>query len=166
MPSVRRVYWDACVFLSYINGVENRRSQIEALLEGAKNGDFEIITSTVSLAEVAFSASEKEGMALDSTVERQIAGMWGPPLKLVEFSPPIGVRAAALVRAAMVRGMGLRPMDAIHLSTAEQMAAASFHTYDEALQKFAPLVGFPIRQPDPISVQPDLFEGTDAKKET
>ncbi len=54
-----RVYWDACVFLSYINGEQERLPVIDALLEESRSGKIEIITSTVSLAEVAFAEEER-----------------------------------------------------------------------------------------------------------
>lgn len=43
----RRVYWDACVFLSFINGYPDRVPTIEALLDEAAKGDLELLTSVL-----------------------------------------------------------------------------------------------------------------------
>lgn len=59
MAELRRVYWDACVFLSYINGVANRLPTIEELLRLARADEFELLTSSLSHAEVAFAEIEK-----------------------------------------------------------------------------------------------------------
>lgn len=64
MPEVPRVYWDANVFLSYVNEYADRVQEIEALLEEGKRGEIELLTSTVSVVEVAFGAVEQKQAAL------------------------------------------------------------------------------------------------------
>jgi predicted nucleic acid-binding protein len=140
---LRRVYWDSCVFLSYLNETPDRAPHIEALLTQAEAGKLEIVTSTVTIAEVAFAASEQISGALDPQIEAKIVALWGPPIRMVEFHAPIGARAAQLVRDAMLRKTGLKPMDAIHLATAEQVGVHEFHSYDD-LNRFKPPVRFPI----------------------
>ena len=66
------VYWDASVFLSYVNGEQERLPTIDALLEESRNGEFTIVTSTLSITEVAFAEMEKTQRALDPQVEQAI----------------------------------------------------------------------------------------------
>jgi hypothetical protein len=64
MPDeLSRIYWDACVPMSYINATPGRVHIIDELLKQARAGDFVIITSVLSRVEVAFAASEKEEVA-------------------------------------------------------------------------------------------------------
>ena len=51
----------------------------------------------------------------------------------------------------------LKPLDAIHLSTARWLEVAEMHTYDDRLHKFAEHVGFPITTPR--TSQPKLLPG-------
>src|SRR4051812_27715859 len=96
----RRVYWDACVALSYINAVPGRLVIIEELLRQARAGEFELLTSVLSRVEVAFAATEKQGGSLDSAVETKIDDLWRPgsPIKMVEFYDLIGQSARQLMR--------------------------------------------------------------------
>lgn len=64
------VYWDACVPLSYINGMPERMPILDALLASSAQGEIQLYTSELSRVEVAFSAMEKEQRALDE--ERRI----------------------------------------------------------------------------------------------
>ena len=60
-PEPTRNYWDSCAFLSYINGVSDRLPTLDALLEESADPDNEreIVTSTFTIAEVAFVLHEK-----------------------------------------------------------------------------------------------------------
>jgi predicted nucleic acid-binding protein len=156
MSSPLRLYWDACIFLSYLNGEPGRAPAIEAVLDSASKGDVEIVTSTISITEVAFGAAEQQGQSLDPVIEKKIAAMWGPPVKLVEFHAAIAARAVELARLAITKGWALKPMDSIHLSTAEQLRVSVFHTYDAGLAKYGHLVRFAIEEPKPAAIQTDL----------
>jgi predicted nucleic acid-binding protein len=140
MPEeLTRIYWDANVFLSYINGVPDRLPHIDGVLE--KSGtDFRIITSSITVVEVAFGKAEQDAKALDPGVEAKINAMWAPgsPVRLVEFYPLIADGAKALLRESLIRGWKLKPMDAIHLSTARQERVTQFHTYDDLGRYSAP----------------------------
>ena len=53
------IYWDASVFLSCVNGETERLPTIDALREESRKGDFTIVTSTLSITEVAFAEMEQ-----------------------------------------------------------------------------------------------------------
>jgi predicted nucleic acid-binding protein len=150
-----RFYWDADVLLSYVNGIPDRLPDIDAFLERSGK-DLQLITSSVTIVEVAFGKAEQDAGALDLTIEAKIDQLWqaNSPIRLVDFHAGIGAEARQLMRQALLRGWALKPMDAIHLSTARQQAVAEFHSYDTELTKYADLVGFRIGPP--LSPAPKL----------
>ena len=157
----RRIYWDSNVPLSYLNGVPERMPIVDELFRQARAGEIELLTSSISRVEVAFVQSEKSAKELDQQTEEAIDALWAPPspIKTVEFYDLLGNRARALIRQGISQGWGqLKPMDAIHLATAQQMAVAEFHTYCERLQKWTDALGFPVTEPQTaqtvLGVQP------------
>jgi predicted nucleic acid-binding protein len=150
-----RLYWDANCFLSYVDGSADRLPDLDALLAEASRDEVEILTSTVSIVEVAFGKKEQDGRALDPDVDDALAQLWAPasPIELVEFYPLIATRAKDLIRAAVPKGWALKPMDAIHLATAQQVDATSFHTYDERLDKYSDAIGIPVIRPSAVRPQ-------------
>lgn len=153
------VYWDSNVPLSYVNGVANRLAIIEELFKQARAGEIELVTSSVSRVEVAFVAEEKEAGQLDPAVEEKIANLWmpGSPLKTVEFFDLIGEDAKGLMRRGISQGWGaLKPMDAIHLATAQRMAVSEFHTYCQHLHRWSGVLGFPVTEPQTAQTVMDV----------
>lgn len=148
-------YWDANPFLSYVNGIPERLPVLDALLDDSASGNgSKIYTSAISQVEVAFAASEQKRRVLDPTEEQKIDSLWSSPgpVVLVEYHDDIGRQARDLMRQAISRGWSLKPLDAIHLATAQWLASAGFavdefHTYDGPLEKYAALVGFRICEP-------------------
>lgn len=151
MPDeTRRIYWDACVLLSYVNGIAERLPTIEELLRQSRAKEVVLVTSVLSQVEVAFAAIEKQQGALDQQIEEQIAALWSPgsPIAAVEFYELIADRARGLMRRAITQGWGaLKPADAIHLATAQQLEVEEFHTYDSDLHKWDGHAGSPVREP-------------------
>ena len=156
MPDKRKIiYWDACVFLSYVNEYPDRAATLESLLDSAGgDGATKLYTSTLSHVEVSFGATEQQNNALDHQTEQRINSLWdvlGNVIS-VEFHQAIAQTAKALMREAITRGWSLRPADAIHLATAKWLAdvdetPVEFQTYDDRLQKFEEIVDFTIVEP-------------------
>lgn len=149
--SRRRIYWDADVWLSYINGEGSRLPTLDAILADSSSpkGEIELCTSEMSEVEVAFAKTEQDKKALDDDVEKQIDAMWGDSatLKVVEYHHTIGIEARKMIRLGMEKGWQLKPMDAIHLATAKFLGVSELHTYDRRLLKYSGDVGFPIVEP-------------------
>ena len=152
----KSVYWDACVWLSYVNATPGRVEIIQGLLDESASGDgtLTIYTSAIAKVEVAFAAAEQLRRALDPAIERKIDNMWADPkvATSVDYLDRIGVMARELMRAAITRRWQLKPLDAIHLGTATWLRSVGivideFHTYDSALNKFAGAIGCPIVEP-------------------
>ena len=162
MPESRRlVYWDSCVFLSYVNGYPDRMPILDMLLDESAGGVIKLFTSTLAHVEAAFSASEQQQEALDPQVEQRIDSLWADPevVVSVEYHDGIGRVAWSLMRGAVEAGWSLRPLDAIHLATAQWLCdvgqqVEEFHTYDSRLLKYASMVAFPIFKPR--TVQPRM----------
>lgn len=147
---VKRLYWDADVFLSAINANPKRLPVIEAILDDCDHGDVEIHTSVLSIAEVVFADSEKRGRQLSDEIEAKIQKLWVPPspIKLEEVSQHVANDAKTFMRQAILKGWSLKPADAIHLATAKRREVDEFHTYDvKKLSKFSEITGYRIVQP-------------------
>jgi predicted nucleic acid-binding protein len=151
-----RLYWDACVLLSYVNETAGRLPVIEQVLEEARQNKVGILTSTLTVVEVAWASEEQQQGALDDATLEKIDGLWQPGsiVTLVEFYFAIACEARNLMRDGLTHGWSLRPADAIHLATAKEHHVKRFHTYDERLFKYAELTGFEICEPD--ALQPQL----------
>ena len=138
MPEQR--YWDACVFLSYINEYAGRMPILDALFDEAKEGRFEIVTSTLSIVEVAYGLIEQKSGSLAPEIEERISQLWKPgsPVKLAEFYRHIAEDARDLIRTSVSRSWtGLKPADAIHLATARRLGVAEANTYDPIWSRYA-----------------------------
>jgi predicted nucleic acid-binding protein len=144
------LYWDSSVFLAYINGEQARLPIIDALLDEIEHDEARrVFTSSISQVEVAFATSEANTHALDPETESKIDALWQDRsvVEVVELHDEIALEARSLMRDSVTRGWSLKALDAIHLATARWLQATEFHTYDHRLEKYEPLVGFPVREP-------------------
>ena len=144
----RLVYWDSCCFTHFIENDPGKADLLESLLLSSGNGGFQIVTSALSIAEVAFVASERG--QLNDVVVDQIEALWADTLavRIAEFHEGIARATRDLLRECASRGWtGLRSADAIHLTTAKLLGAAEIHTYDSKWLRYAEIVGIPIGEP-------------------
>ena len=154
----KRIYWDSCVFLHYIEGAPEWMPTLDSLLDQAsETKDLIIVTSTLSITEVAFAKAEKDGKALDPNIEAEIEALWNDRsvVKLIEYSEVIAREARTPLRRAIETRRALKPMDAIHLASAVNRNVNEFHTTDGGLKRDWQDLGFPVQ--DPITLQPKLF---------
>ncbi len=137
--------------LAYVNGEAGRTDNIKAFLADVDKGAQEIVTSMLSVVEVAFAAEEKAGGKLDPGLQGRIEALWLPnsPIKRVEFHFVIAENARSLIRTAMRDGWKLRPADAIHLATAQRMGVKECHTYEKETTRarWAKLIGIQVDEP-------------------
>lgn len=159
MPEPRYIYWDANVFLSYLNDDPERVPVLEAILEAIESSKTDrIVTSVLSKVEVAWIAHEKLNRVLDREEEARIDEMWNNPdiVELVDFSDEIALKARKFMREGMGMGWKLRTNDAIHLASAQWVGAIELQTYDlDDLQKYSQLAGLTVCNPH--AIQPKLF---------
>ena len=143
------IYWDSCIFLLFIEGAPEWMPVLDSLIDRASTqGDIVIVTSTISIVEVAFAAAEKTGGVLDDAVAAAIDDLWADrsAVQLVEFDQVIAREARRLLRTSIEIDRSLKPLDAIHLATAAIMRVDDCHTTDDRLQNWNDL-GYPVRDP-------------------
>ena len=130
-----------------------RLPDIEGILQ--RSGEaVQLITSVLSVVQVAFALREQQKKALDSQTEARISKLWeiGSPIMLVEFYELLAVKAKNLMRASIERGFSLKPADAIHLATADHMKEKQFYPYDD-LVRFSELTETRLAICKPIATQ-------------
>ena len=145
-------YWDANIFLSYVNGMPDRVPIIDDYFSRARRGECQIFTSTWSITEVAFETSEKGKRILSQDIEKKIDSLWADRsvIKLIEVSPYLQREARRLMRDGIPKGWSLKPVDAVHLASAvsDMVKGSEFHTYDN-LKKYEAITGLKIGPPNP-----------------
>ena len=155
MPDApKTIYWDSNCFLAYVNEETGRVDVLSALLDLNESGEINLYASIISQTEVAFSDSERRSRALEPETQHRINDLWSDrrSIKSVEFNGMIGLAARGLMRGSVARGWSLKPLDAIHLATAQWLPnlgaqVDEFHTYDGGLPRYSHIVGFPISEP-------------------
>jgi predicted nucleic acid-binding protein len=163
------IYWDSNVFLSFINKIPDRIQIIRSILyEISKDPRSFILTSSESIVEVANAAYEKLQSRLDPEVEQAIDAMWEDSsiVKMIDNGPHISMIARRLTRDAIPNNWVLKPKDAIHLASAywydkNVNSIQEFHTYDNKLHKYSPMIGIHICYPHTSQYRMDLKETND-----
>lgn len=153
MPAdIRRVYFDANVFLAYVGNELGRADTVQTLMDEARRGQTEILTSTLSIAEVAFGAHERDH-GLTEAGEEAIDQLWTPasPITLVDVSQAVTRNARTLIRSARADGVGgFRGADAIHLATARMFGCDTVFTYENETRRarWQQIVELPVTEPE------------------
>lgn len=131
----KRVCWDACVWIALIQDekiredgrvVEDRGVMCRGVIEQAKRGKIEIVSSALALAEVCKNRDIKDG-----DPERLAAFFENDYVLIANLDRMYGEHARKLM---MSGHFGLKPQDACHLATAALTPAVSeLHTFDRGL---------------------------------
>ena len=115
----------------------------------SREGKCNIVTSTWSITEVAYGATEGNSRVLDPSVEEKIDALWldRRAITLVEVHQILLRDARRLMREGIPKGWSLKPADATHLATAIYANATHFHTYDQPLTRYSDLINIPVCEP-------------------
>jgi predicted nucleic acid-binding protein len=147
--SVKYLYGDSNIFISYFNQQPERIAVLEQLFEEIqKSPDRKIVTSVITLTEVAHFAIEKDRRQIDDLQEERLDQFWNDRslIEFVEVNEVIPRSARKLMRLAIPHGFSLKPADAIHLASARFAGAEEFLTYDD-LKRYEAIAGLQIIEP-------------------
>jgi predicted nucleic acid-binding protein len=145
-PPPRRV-WCACTIINYLVGKEVA-AECKLIVEQAKRGELEIVTSILAEAEVV----KLEG-GLSEGAEARIREFFG---RNYVIRAALDVPVVELARDLVRRYRGLKPLDAVHIATALHHNVPILETYDGDMIR---LVNGKEGNP-PLIVRNPLYEGT------
>jgi len=140
-----RLYWDSNAFLALLQNEPDREAACRDTLAAAQKGDFLIVTSALTLAEVLWlkgapRLTEDKADLLNRFFRRS-------SMRVVNLDRTIAQRAQRLVWES-----GIRPKDAVHVATALQYECKVLETFDQPLiQKGLGLEDIEIREPQPAA---------------
>jgi predicted nucleic acid-binding protein len=153
MP-IERIYWDSDAFLGWFQGEPGKTELCAGTLKRADQGEVIILTSALTIAEVLW----MRGAPMVPQHKKDI---------IRKFFRRSYIRVRNVTRQIsesaqdLVWNYGIRPKDAIHVSTALDVVVVALETFDDALLSKSGLVGNPlliIRKPIPPA-QRELFNG-------
>jgi predicted nucleic acid-binding protein len=134
--SPSRVAWDSCTWIAHIQRerifgpdgktvIEARGAMCRPVLDAAERGVIEIVVSAIALVEVL--ARDRRSGTEDQRVRDFFDNDY---ILLVNVDKHLGDFARRLL---LVGHSGLKPLDAIHLTTACVADVDEFHTFDDRL---------------------------------
>lgn len=138
-----RIYWDSNAFLAWLQNERGREAACRDTLDAAQRGDFLIVTSALTLAEVLWMKgsprlTEDKAELLNGFFRRS-------SLRVVNLDRKVAQGAQRLVWER-----GIKPKDSVHVATAIQYECPILETFDRPLiQKGLDLEGILIREPQP-----------------
>lgn len=156
-------YWDSVVWLGVLNAEPDKLVVCRDQLERARQGEFKIVCSAVTLTEV-ISLRGPDRVKLPPSVNSKIVAFFNHPF--IDIRPVdrmIGEKARGLVWAYQGTRHGLKPYDAIHAATAAFHNIPILHTYDDDLLQLDGLIqcsnGTPLQimKPDVGPLVPFLY---------
>ncbi|WP_165062804.1 PIN domain-containing protein [Adlercreutzia sp. ZJ154] len=125
---MKRVYWDSCCFIDFLQGTE-RGKVLKGVVDKKDNGELEIITSVVTLTEVIKGTAEERDAIIQ--VFNQDKG-----LLVVDLTRHLAEQAREVI---WNYSFEKHKQDAIHLATAVYInqfhSIDEFHTFDHDLLK-------------------------------
>jgi predicted nucleic acid-binding protein len=168
----KRVYWDACAWIALIQrekiklpsgAIEDRETMCRMVIEAAKNGALEILSSTLCLVEVC------KAPGIKKRTSDKLAEFFENDYILITN---LDRMVAECGRELMIAHCVLKPPDAVHIATAAvSPGVEEMHTFDDRLIKLDGLIGkadgtkLKICRPDAGAPPVPLFEPTRGAKE-
>lgn len=144
MPKERR-YWDSNAFLGWLNDESGRAGKCRGTIEAAERGEIEIITSTLTIAEVIYLKGHPKITKEKS--DKIIAFFRNEYIIPVVLDRDI----AEMARELLWDYQALKPKDASHVASALKASVLMFSTFDEYLIGLSGQIGNPpliIGEPD------------------
>lgn len=136
-----RIYWDSNAFLAWLQVEKSHEAACRDTLTAAQNGEFMIVTSALTIAEVLWlrgapRLTEDKAEILNRFFRRSC-------IRVVNLDRRIAQKAQRLVWEN-----GIKPKDSVHVATALQYHCPILETFDAGLiTKGLDLDGIEIREP-------------------
>lgn len=129
MAKAVKLYWDSCAWLGLINGEADKRRELEIVYGHAKQGKYQLWTSTLSIVECRRLSSElNQSKPLGEENEKLIGDFFLQPFVM---PVPVALDIAESARKIWRSTPGLKKyQDAVHLASALRWDAPVLHTYD------------------------------------
>ena len=148
MGEMEIAYSDSCVFIAALDNEPNRADVVEAQFTALRARGVSIVTSTITLSEVAYASTEPTPINPSNTTAIDELMLRPRRFRYLPVSRAIALGARELVREAKALGVKrIRTPDAIHLATAREIKADLFLTYDQALLEIRLDLPFRIEKP-------------------
>jgi len=123
MTPTARIYWDSCVIIDYIQKKAGRIATLQEIIDEARAGDIQLVSSALSRAEVY--KLDKED-PLSSQEEKHIDSFFeNTYIHIRDLDRFVAKHAADIARTH-----SLLPPDAIHIATAIKYKCTALQTYD------------------------------------
>lgn len=140
-----RIYWDSNAFLALLQNEAGREAACRDTLDSAQKGDFLIVTSALTVAEVLWlkGAPRLPGDKADllNRFFRRSS------MRVVNLDRKIAERAQRLVWES-----GIKPKDSVHVATALRYDCPILETFDGPLiARGLEIEGIEIREPRPAA---------------
>lgn len=139
------IYWDSDAFLGWLQEENGKVDLCRATLDRADIGEVLIFTSALTIAEVLWM---RNGPAVPKVKADLVQRFFRRSTIRVRNV----TRQIAETAQELVWDHGIRPKDAIHVATAQDVGVVALETFDVGLLKKSGLVGSPpliIRRPQP-----------------
>lgn len=135
MAKKKARYWDSNIWLGILNGEPDKVAECEDLLYRARDGEFLIVSSAITLAEVI--RMRKTSIRLSRDKDQAIREFFKQPyISIRGVDRPTAELARELVwkyRDLVPKDNEVKPWDAIHMATAIRAGIALINTYDPDL---------------------------------
>ncbi|HET7460883.1 MAG TPA: PIN domain-containing protein [Longimicrobium sp.] len=144
--AIERRYWDSACFIAILQKEAQRVGVCAPILRAAELHALEIVTSTLTIAEVLYPQGKTK---LDASLRQEVKRfLLRPGIVLVDLN-----RTVAQDAQEQVWDRNVRPKDAIHIASALYAGVEIFETYDEKVLRHSGKVGgtppLIIREPEP-----------------
>ncbi len=142
-------YWDSSCFLAWLKEEKDRVSQCGQVLDLVQCGKIELVTSTLTVAEVI---QVKKKDKLPKGKRSNVEDLFNrPSIKMTALSLPIAIKARDVVW-----DHGIDPKDAVHVATAIVRKAKILETFDKDLISRGNSIGSDLLFREPEVKEPRL----------
>ena len=129
MAKPLRLYWDTCAWIGLLNGEADKRRELELVYGNARNGKFEIWTSTLSMIECRHVEIEDGApRPYDPKNDEIIRDLfWQSFVKPIPLAVDIADDARRIWRETKEIS---KYQDAVHVASSLRWNVETMHTYD------------------------------------